>query len=81
MKDSLKTYAHSAMDSLQQHPILKGALPTAGGVGMTFLEGLDWGLRITGVIIGIAIGCLTLYVKWKEAKALRNSELNSKKKV
>lgn len=79
MRDSIKTFTHTALDSLQQNPILKGVVPTVGSVGLTFIEEIEIGLRITGVLIGIVIGCLTLYVKAREAAALHKNELSGKK--
>ena len=68
MKDTLKQIAHESLDSLATNPILKGAVPALAGAGMTFVEELEIWLRITGVVIGIAVGSLTLYVTYKKAK-------------
>lgn len=68
MKDTLKSFAQDSLDSLAMNPILKGAVPALAGAGITFLEGLEIWLRITGVVIGICVGLLTLYVTYKKAQ-------------
>jgi len=65
MKDTI----HQVLDSLQQHPILKGVLPTAAGVGVSFIDHLEAWMRLGGLGIGILIGLVTLVVKTREAIA------------
>jgi hypothetical protein len=65
MKDTAKII-QDTLDSLSHHPITKGLLPTIGGVGITFIEELEIGFRLAGVVIGVLIGCLTLYVKVRD---------------
>jgi len=55
------------LDSLEQQPILKGAVPAVAGVAVSFFENVEQWLRITGLAIGILIGLVTLYLKMKQA--------------
>lgn len=62
LKDTIK----HVTDSLRDNPITKGMIPTLGGVGMSFIDELEAYLRLSGLVIGLLIGCATLYVKIKE---------------
>ena len=61
-------------DSLSHHPISYGAMPAFGGVGLSFIEELEIGLRLVGLLIGLSIGVVTLYIKLKEIKSIAAAE-------
>ena len=61
-KDTLK-YLY---DSISDHPIAYGTVPSLGGVGLSFVEQLEIGLRLAGLIVGLSVGCITLYIKIKD---------------
>ena len=67
MSDSIKSFVQDTLQSLGQNPITKGVIPTVAGAGVTFIENLEIGLRITSVSLACVIGLLTVYVKGKEA--------------
>lgn len=50
-------------DSIEAHPFIKGALPAAAGVGISFLDQLEQWLRLGSLIVGFCIGALALYLK------------------
>ena len=62
-KQFIEQTAENVMDSLSQHPILKGAVPSFTGVALSFIDNLEQWMRLTGLGIGIVIGCLTAYLK------------------
>jgi len=79
MSDSLKHFVSDSIQSLGQSPILKGVVPTVAGAGITLIESLEVGLRITSVSLACIIGFLTVYVKGKEAlKIYKESKKNKK---
>lgn len=60
-------------DSLQQlsdQPIVKGLVPTLLGTSLSMLEMVEIGLRVTGLIMAVVIGGLTIYCKWRDAVEL-----------
>lgn len=69
----------TVLDSLSQSPILKGAVPTLGGVGMSFIEEIEIGLRLMGLLVGLGIGTVTLYIKIKDLKIRLEKERVKKK--
>jgi hypothetical protein len=68
MAHKIDEVTHSVMDSLAQHPVLKGAIPAAAGSALTFLQEVEIWLRISGAFVGLIIGCLTLYVQIQNLK-------------
>ena len=68
IKMSVEQVVDHALDSLQQNPILKGAIPAVAGAGITFLEQVEIWLRVSGAAVGLVIGCLTLYVQVKKLR-------------
>ena len=58
------------LEALQKQPMLKGFVPAVGGLGMSFVDGIEFGLRLFIMVISAGIGCVTLWVKVKEAKKL-----------
>ena len=79
MSDSIKTLIQDTIQSLHDKPIIKGVLPTLAGTGISFIESIEVGLRIASVSVALAIGCITLYVKWGDAVKVYNKRKENKK--
>lgn len=79
MSDSIKTLIQDTIQALHDKPIANGVLPTLAGTGISFIESLEVGLRIASVSVALAIGCITLYVKWGDAVKVYNKRKESKK--
>jgi hypothetical protein len=67
----LKDTANHVIDTLQQHPILKGMIPSGAVGSLTFVEELEIGLRIAGLIAGLIVAGLTGYAQWLKIRNLK----------
>ena len=64
----LKDTANHVIDTLQQHPFLKGLVPATATSSLTFVEELEIGLRIAGLVAGLIVAGLTGYAQWLKIK-------------
>ena len=79
MSDSIKTLIQDTIQALHDKPIANGVLPTLAGTGISFIHSIEVGLRIASVSVALAIGCITLYVKWGDAVKVYNKRKENKK--
>lgn len=64
---NIKDTIPQILDSLQQHPIMKGAVPAVASVAVSLIDQIEVWLRVSGLTVGLLIGLITLYIKAKEA--------------
>ena len=68
----IKDTAYKVIETLQEHPVLKGIFPSIAAGSLTFVDGLEIGLRITGLVSGIMVAGLTGYAQWLKIKKFKN---------
>lgn len=56
------------LDSLSQHPIIKGALPAFGSVAFSYWDIAELWLRRSTLILGFIIALLTIVAKIRDLR-------------
>lgn len=74
----LKNFIQDSVQMLHDKPISHGLVPTVLGTGVSFLSGLEIGLRIASVSLAVFIGAITAYIKWQDVKEIRRKKKQSK---
>ena len=58
------SFLHQHLSTVERGPL--GTLPTGGSVAFSFLSQFELYLRIGGLVLGLAIGVVTLMSVWRD---------------